>query len=282
MVRSGSFLAALIAAIGAAGGPVAAASPPAGLVVCAPGYPGSTAEAQPVMDRFAAAIAPASHRPAGSVTAVYQATEEAGVTAIRSPRTAVALVTLPFFLEHREALGLQAVAQAQPAGRSALEPWTLVAGKGAVKGPAGLAGWELRSLAGFSPRFVRRVALGGWGELPEAVTIRFTGAVLSGLRRAAAGRHVAVLLDGEQAAALDGLPFRDALEVLHRSPPFPVSLLCTVRGRGSGLARAALGLSGNETGREALAGLRLQRFEPVDAGAVAEAVRAFDGAATGP
>ncbi|HHQ49193.1 MAG TPA: hypothetical protein ENK19_09980, partial [Acidobacteria bacterium] len=257
-------LAALLLALA---GPSPAGSPPAGVVVCAPGYPGSSAEAQPVMDRFAAALAAAAHRPAGSVTARYEPSAEGGVTAIAAPGTGLALVTLPFFLEHRVELGLAPVAQAVPAGRPALEPWTLVAGKGTVSGPAALDGWELRSLAGFSPRFVRRVALGGWGKLPSSVTIRFTGAVLSGLRRAAAGRHVAVLLDGEQAAALDGLPFADRLKVLHRSRPLPVSVLCTVRGRGAGLAAAALGLAAGAAGREALAGLRVERFEPVDSAA---------------
>ncbi len=263
-------------------GSLAAGAPPAGVVVCAPGYPGSTAEAQPVMDAFAVALAAAAHRAAGSVTAVYQATEEGGAAAIGTPQTALALVTLPFFLEHRKDLDLEPAAQAVPVGRSALEPWVLVAGRGTVRGPAALAGWELRSLAGFSPRFVRRVALGDWGELPESTRIRFTGAVLSGLRRAAAGRQVAVLLDGEQAAALDGLPFRDSLEILHRSPPLPVSILCTVHGHGAALVTAALALSRSEDGRQALAGLRLKGFEPVETKVLDAAVRAFDGAPVAP
>ncbi|NOZ94799.1 MAG: phosphate/phosphite/phosphonate ABC transporter substrate-binding protein [Acidobacteria bacterium] len=279
MVRSGRSFAILAALALFAAGPLAAGSPVTGLVVCAPGYPGSTAEAQPVMDALAAALATAAHRPAGSVRASYEASEAGGVAAMGSPRTALALVTLPFFLKQRKELGLKPVAQAVPAGRAALEPWTLVVGRGTVNDPADLAGWELRSLAGFSPRFVRRVALGGWGRLPETVHIRFTGAVLSGLRRAAAGRHVAVLLDGEQAAALDGLPFRSSLAILHRSPPLPVSLLCTVHGRGSGLAKAALKLSGTAAGSSALAGLHLDRFEPVDTSAVAAAARAFGGTA---
>ncbi len=272
----------IAALIVAAAGPLAAGSPPAGVVVCAPGYPGSTAEAQPVMDTLAAALAAAAGRSTGSVTAVYDADEHEGMAAIGRPQTALALVTLPFFLEHRGELGLEPAAQVVPKGRSALEPWTLVAGKGAVQRPGDLADWELRSLAGFSPRFVRRVALDGWGDLPASLRVRFSGAVLSGLRRAAAGRHVAVLLDGEQAAALDGLPFRDALEILHRSEPLPVSLLCTVHGRGQKLAAAALKLQGSEGGREALAGLRLDRFELVDVRALDVAIRAFGKSTTTP
>ena len=42
-------------------------------------------------------------------------------------------------------------------------------------------------MAGYAPAFVRDVALGGWGELPDGLEIRFASRVLGGLRKAAAG-----------------------------------------------------------------------------------------------
>ena len=88
---------------------------------------------------------------------------------------------------------------------------------GSVNEPADLEGYELFSLAGHSPRFVRGLALGDWGEVPESVTITFSGAVLSGLRRAAKGENVALLLDAAQTDALERLPFSDQLEVVRSS-----------------------------------------------------------------
>jgi hypothetical protein len=253
------------------------------VVVCAPGYPGSTAEAQPAMDGLAAAITAAADLESGAVKAVYFETEEGGVSSLQSPDVKLMLVTLPFFLEHRAEFDLRPHLMAVPDGRKPLEPWSLVAGAGLVTRPSDLEGWELLSLAGHSPRFVRGPALGDWGELPESLTITFSGAVLTGLRRAAKGERVALLLDDSQSDALERLPFADRLEIVHSSPLLPVSVVCSV---GDRLAPdrlsevlAALGtLNERPTAAEALAGVRLERFVPVDRTVLERAEKAFSGA----
>ena len=141
------------------------------------------------------------------------------------------LVTLPFFLEHRDELDLRPEMLAVPTGRKTEESWSLVAGKGAVHEPADLDGWQLVSLAGHSETFVRGPALGDWGELPATLTITFSGAVLTSLRKAARGEKIVVLLDAEQTEALDRLPFADDLEIVHQSPPLPVSVVCSIGDR---------------------------------------------------
>jgi hypothetical protein len=250
------------------------------LVVCAPGYPGSTAEAQPAMDAFAAAAGALAGWSAGELQAVYFETEKAGLDRLAGDEAALALVPLPFYLQHRVALRLAPRLQAVMAGGQAAEPWTLVAAAGAVGSPAALAGREVISLAGWSPRFVRGPALGAWGELLPEVTITFSGAVLSALRRAAVGPGVAVLLDGPQAAALPTLPFAAKLEVVHRSAPLPVSVLCAVgarlpRARAASLLAALPHLGDGEAGAAALAGLRLSGFVAADAAALANAEAMF-------
>lgn len=251
-------------------------------VICAPGYPGSTAEAQPAMDSLASAIAEATGWDDDVVEAVYFETEEAGVARLRSPDAGLALVTLPFFLEHREELDLRPQLMAVPAGRESLESWSLVAGAGLVKKPIDLDGWEILSLAGHSPRFVRGPALDDWGGLPKSSTITFSGAVLSGLRRAANGEKVALLLDGEQTGALSKLPFADRLEVVHRSQLLPVSVVCSVGGHPSpdqlaGALRGLEDLDDRPAAAEALIGVRLTGFVPVDRPSLERAERSFAG-----
>ena len=250
------------------------------VVVCAPGYPGSTAEAQPAMDGLAGAITTAAGWDTAAVRAVYFETEEGGVASLQSPDVALMLVTLPFFLEHRAELDLRPQLMAVPSGREPLEPWSLVAGTGSVNEPADLDGFELFSLAGHSPRFVRGPALGDWGEVPESVTITFSGAVLSGLRRAAKGENVALLLDAVQTGALERLPFSDQLEVVRSSQLLPVSIVCSVGDRvASDRLSEVLGaleaLDEQTAAAEALAGVRLDRFEPVDAAVLERAEKAF-------
>ena len=264
--------------------PSAAQSPssatPRLLVVCAPGYPGSTAEAQPAMDALAGAIGAAAGWKPGELAGVYFESEAAGLARLAAPAATLALVPLNFFLEHRESLRLVPLSQAVQQGGEAAESWSLVAAKGAVTGPQSLAGYELISLAGNTPRFVRGPALGTWGALPADLKIVFSGALLSGLRRAAAGEKVALLLDRAQAAALATLPSAPQLEVVTRSPPLPVSVLCALgdrlpAARQKGLVAALSNLASTPAGAEALAGVRLAGFVPADAKALASARDAY-------
>lgn len=256
----------------------AAAAPPdrVTLVACAPGYPGTTAEAQPRMDALAAEIARGAGLAEDRVGAVYTPGERDGVARLGEPDAALALVPLPFLVAHGEALRLVPRMQVEVAGGGTTEIWTLVARKGRIASPDRLAGFTLQSSAGYAPAFVRG-ALAGWGTLPSSVRIAHSAAVLSGLRRAAAGEDVALLLDGAQTAALATLPFAGELEVVARSAPLPASFVATVArrlpaARWSTLERSLAGIGARPGGAAALEALRIARFVPLEPGA-AEAVR---------
>lgn len=263
-----------------------AAEPPV-VVACAPGYPGTTEEAQPTMDAFAAALAEGAGLGRDGLKAVYHQTEAGGLARLGRPDAAFALVPLSFFLQHEKPLGLAPLSQAVRKGGEAGESWTLVAGKGKLTAPAGLDGWQLVSLASYSPRFVRGTALGGWGPVPPGTKLVTSGSVLSALRKAAAGEKVAVLLDAEQAAGLATLPFAAQLEVVHRSATVPVSVFCTVSGRAAkprqkAVADALRKLDASAAGAAALAGIRVTRFVAVDEASLASARAAFAAAPEGP
>jgi hypothetical protein len=262
-----------------------APAPSAGtLVVCAPGYPSDTEEAQPTMDELAGALARGAAWSPGRIAAVYHPSAEAGVEALSDPGAWLALVPLPFFLEYGERLGLKAWLGVEPVA-GPTETWSLVAHRGAVGSPADLSGWEVIGLPGYSPRFVRRVALADWGELPADAQIRFGSRVLSALRGAARGEPIAVVLDTAQAESLDSLPFAAQLEIVARSRPWPGTMLCRVGDRlpdqaADELKAAFLGLGDSEEGRALLDTLRLTGFSPLDAGALERASSAFGIAGT--
>ena len=243
------------------------------LVVCAPGSPGSPAEARPAMDALARSLVGAGHLPAGSLTAAYEESEAGGLRRLAKEDAALLLAPLPFFLDHEQELKLVARLSAVPQGGEALERWTLVAGK---DHPASLEGYAVQSSAGYSKRFVRAAV----PELPPGVEIRASGAVLSALRKAADGDKVALLLDGAQSAALGKLPFASSLAVIATSPPFPVAVVATVGKRMDGSRWKALEpafkrVADDPAAREALDGVRLSGFVQVDAGALAAARAAY-------
>lgn len=240
------------------------------LVVCAPGYPGSTAEAQPAMDALAKELSSAAHLP--QLTAAYYETEQGGLEALRKPDAALVLATLPFFLEHEKDLHLTAKLMAVPQGGQPLEKWTLVTGK---DHPSPLAGYAVQSQAGGSPRFVRAMA----PQLPAAARVSASGAVLSGLRKAASGEKIALLLDGAEAASLGTLPFAAQLATVSTSPAVPVAVVATIgkrldAARWKPVERAFTGMSGGGA-QEALSGIRMSGFAPLDVAALDTARSAY-------
>ena len=226
------------------------------------------------MDRLAAAVTRAAGWPASRLGAEYQESEEGGVARLKDSPASLALVPLPFFLAHARELQLSPRTQAVPKGGSATETWSLVAKKARVTSPASLAGWQIAGLPTYAPEFVRRVALGSWGEIPASVTFVPTGQVLSSLRKAAAGDNVAVLLDSTGVAALSTLPFAKDLEIVAASPALPGVVLCTVgpglpAAEAKSLVAGLLKLHESPEGAAALDAVRLAKFVPLDDRAVA-------------
>jgi hypothetical protein len=277
-LRSGLLLLLSIPWLVAAAPPV----PKTALVACAPGYPGTTAEAQGAMDSFASALARTARWPDGTVSAVYYPGEADGLARLSKPDAGVALVPLPFYLAHREDLGLKARLSVEMKAVGLTERWTLVAKKGRVKSPADLANMTVSSIAGYAPTFVRTV-LGSWGRIPDSAKIQTSTQVLSALRKAATGPDVAVLLDGAQAASLNSLPFAKDLDVVARSEPVPSALVATVKSntpekRWPEIEKALLALSSDPKGIEALGTIRMVRFAPLDKAALSAATAAYGGA----
>jgi hypothetical protein len=247
------------------------------LVFCAPGYPGGTGDAQPYVDGFAKAAAAAAGWPVGSLSAVYDPTEQGGLAKLGSADAVLAFVPYPFYVEHAAQLHLTPLAQADVAGTGTKEKWTLVAKTGRVTGASSLAGYTIVSVAGYSPQFVLHSALSAW-EVPTSVKVEAVGQILSALRRVASGEQVVALLDQTQTTALPTLPFANDLKAVVQSPELPVALIAVVDNRlpaarakafQAGLLK--LGKGSGET--DTLGSLKLQGFVmpdlPADAPKVA-------------
>jgi len=234
------------------------------LVFCAPGYPGTSGDAQPLVGEFATTLAAAAGMPAGSLTAVYDANEQSDLQRLAAPDAGLAFVPYPFFVQHGAALHMEPLAQADVPPAGIQQRWTLVMKNGHPPPPAGLAGMTLISTAGYAQDFVRDV-LQTQGSLPAGTTITATGQVLSALRRAATGDPVAVLLDQEQTAAMDSLPFAASLQRVGTTAAVPVALIVVVdarvpKARADALQQALLHLSDSPQGKATLSRLRLNGF----------------------
>jgi hypothetical protein len=234
------------------------------LVFCAPGYPGTSGDAQPLVAEFATTLEAAAGWPAGSLEAVYDASETSDLTRLAAPEASLAFVPYPFFVAHGAALQLTALAQADVPPAGVQQRWTLVLKSGHPPLPGALANLTLTSTAGYAESFVREV-LHDVGPLPTTTRISATGQVLSALHHVANGEPVAVLLDQEQAAAASKLPFAAELHSAATTPPVPVALIVVVAGRlpkprAQQVQQALLHLSGTAPGAATLSRLRLNGF----------------------
>ena len=234
------------------------------LVFCAPGYPGTGADAQPLVDEFAAATAKAAGLPEGALKAVYDPDEKTDLERLGRPEAALAFVPWPFYVQHAAQLHLTPLLQADVEPMGVTQRWTLVAKAGHAPPPAGLAGLNVISTAGYAPAFMHSVIAPGQAW-PDKVTLTASGQMLSGLRRAANGEPVALLLDQEQAAALPTLPFAAQLQAIATSQPVPVALIVVVNGRLSAaqarsFKAALLKLAASPEGAATLGRLKLKGF----------------------
>jgi len=234
------------------------------LVFCAPGYPGAAADAQPFVDEFAKAAAAAAGWPADSLSAVYDPTEQGGLTKLASSDAVLAFVPYPFYFEHAAQLHLMPIAQADVVGVGTTEKWSLVAKTGRVTGGPSLAGYTIVSVAGYAPDFVLHSALSAW-QVPAGVKVEPVGQILSALRRVASGDQVAALLDQTQSAAIPTLPFASDLKVAVQSPDVPVAIIVVVdnrlpAARAKSFQAGLLKLGKGPGEADKLASLKLARF----------------------
>ena len=250
---------------------VASPTRQASIVVCSPGSPGTTDDAKPAMEAFAAA---ASSKAGTSISAIYEPSEEKGVARIKE--ASIAIVSLPFFVKHENELGLHPRLEVVQKGRPPLDTWTLVAPAGGGKDARSLSGFTIVSTVSFAPAFVRGVIR----DLPVDAKLVQSTAVLSALRRAAGGEQVAVLLDGPQGAALATLPFASKLTVIAHSPALPAAIVATVDARLTddawrGIEAALLGLADDRSAAGALDGIQIARLTRIDDHALAVARNAY-------
>src|SRR5277367_3931651 len=234
------------------------------LVFCAPGYPGGAGDAQPVLDQFVKTASASAGWSAGSLTAIYDPTEQGGLAKLGSADSVLAFVPYAFYVQHGAELHLTPLVQADVVGVGTAERWTLVGKAGGAAGPQSMPGYTILSVAGYAPEFVRHAALATW-TLPSDVKIEATGQLLSALRRVAGGEPVVALLDSTQAAALPTLPFAAQLQTLSQSAPLPVALIAVVdsrvpAARAKALQSTLIKMSSVAGDAEILESLRLKGF----------------------
>ena len=208
------------------------ADTPPSLAIIQPGRPGSPKAAEGFLARLGEYLA--SQTRLARPTLSYQNTPKEALVALEKKNPDLGIVSLGFYLEHRERFGLKAVLEAYP-----LRKYVLVASEGAVKTAADLDGKLVMGGPLYEPKFVRRIlfpkaektvaSLAGW-QGSSAWIPKPTTRVSSALYQLGKNRIRAVLLYDSQYESMKNLGRLKKVEKVIESSYYPPAVIVAFRG----------------------------------------------------
>ncbi|MCZ6794123.1 MAG: hypothetical protein O7J95_10985 [Planctomycetota bacterium] len=251
LVSTGAFLLIIGLSAGgeSAGGEALAGGRPAGLdrslrgrmIVVQPGYPGSTRDAEGFMKRLCAYLyAEAGERdgegrPAAlprvtgprvtGLSATYHNVPAEALAALEQLSFSCGIVSLGFYLEHREELGIRVLLEASPEGRFYL----VASRKGDEDRGRSLVGQPVVGGPLYELEFLRRLAFRDVADVETWKAVP-TLKISRGLRKMKRGEYRAAVLNSREYGTLEKLGRLKELDTVHRSDAFPVALFVTIAG----------------------------------------------------
>ena len=202
---------------------------------------------------------------------------------VREKKPPLGIVSLPFYLCHRDNLHLIPLLQVVRKKRRT-QTFHILARKGRYPDLEAMRGKPLASNHLFDPRFLSHVVLEG--KFEDLLAPGQTRRPFRAIRRVARGEEEAVLVDNEQIETLQTSKrtraIWEGLTELHRSRKLPTEPLVTI-GPGKDdpridkIRKALEKLATTEEGGAVCAQLRLDRFAAPDEAAFGEAERLYAG-----
>jgi hypothetical protein len=264
------FMIGLMLAAGAAwaAGAPANTEPPINFLLIQPGSPGTTEEAAPLIGRLAEYLS--FHLSKGTtVTGLYLNSIDGVQAAINKLHPRFAIVTLPYYLEHRTAYDWRPQLMTRPGGNTE-DRYRLLVENGSPAGSWRALDGEVAGTLCFTADPVARLLFDQpASSLP--FRCRPTERILSAARQVIRGELGGLLVTDEQYVSMMQLPERKKLRVLSTSTPLPTPLVVTFGppdGPLNDIIKALLGMKSDPAAHDLLAELRTDGFGPVDPAAI--------------
>ncbi len=213
-VRAASLLLVLTASL-----PVMAG--PASIVVCYPGGPVSEAEANTAMGAMLRVVERLGGWPANSLNSVFTAQVNECRKLLDTRQPAFAITSLGLFLEQQDRHHLTPIVQPQIKGATT-ERYRLVAQQGKFSSVESLKGKTIGGTVFEEPEFIRKMVFANQFDPSAFFSLKPSRQAIRALRSLDKGELDAVLLSGQQYAALDSLPLKSALAAVFTSTEIPL------------------------------------------------------------
>ena len=261
-IRSASILFLIAMAIFVWSGPVMSGQV-LDFAVIQPGQPGTSREAQPVMDSLAAYIQKKMGRGV-IVKGRYFNELDPAIDFLHNTPPIWGIVRLGFYSEQARRFQMTALASTRPGGYNK-DIWRLVVTKGAPDEWKALRGKVLGNML-FETDAAACLL---FGVLPAQLPFALKGTFrpLRSLRRVVKGKTTGAVLDSAQYEALKALPLVKKIKVVHTSgelPTSPVVWFGTPDDRTKRLATILLGMKEDRDAETLLTLLQTDGFGPAD------------------
>lgn len=257
----------------------AAEQPP--IVVCYPGGPVSEDEANAAMESMLRVVERAGQWPEHSLTSVFTSRVDECRNLLSAKKPRFAITSLGQFLEQRSAHRLVPVVQPRIKG-STFERYQVVARK---DGPDSLDKLSGRSLGGTvleEPEFVRRIVFAGKIDPQTYFDLKPSRHALRALRALDKGELEAVILNGQQSAALTALDLKNPTATVFTSSDIPLMGMSansstTTHEERQRLATALQGMCADPDGKKLCGLFGVEAFVAADPAAFRPLIDLWDG-----
>lgn len=206
------------------------AAEPQPVVVCYPGGPVSEEEANKAMGAMLGVIEKKGGWPSGTFTSAFSS-DVAGCTNLLEGKTpAFAITSLGIFLTEESTLSLDPIVQPKMHGLTS-ERYHLVAAKGHFASLDAVKGASVGGTVFDEAQFIRRIVFQGKMDPEKDFNLKPTRQAIRALRALDRGELDAVLLNGQQYAALSSLTLQTPIESVYDSPEIPLMGLVANRSK---------------------------------------------------
>lgn len=195
------------------------------LVICNVGGPGTTRQAQPVLDKFLRHMERSGALASGTFRGEYHTDLDSCLKYIEAHKPLLGVFDLASYLAQQRALKLAPLASM---GKMGSQRYYLLVRKGSYKDLAALEGKQLISSHVRDPRFVSRIVLDGKVDADKHFKIKYSRRPLKGIRRVARKRADATLVGKMAFDHLSELKLDVELVPVYTSPPLPGLTLATL------------------------------------------------------
>lgn len=250
----------------------AALSAPAPILVCYPGGPVSEAEANTAMASMLRVVERIGQWPANSFTSSFTTAADTCRSQLDQLKPAFAITSLGLFLEQRDAHHLVPVAQPRMKGATS-ERYRLLVQKGKYGRLDELKGKAIGGTVLEEPDFLQRIVFAGKLDPRSAFELKPSRQAIRALRALDKGELDAVLVNGQQFAALGSLPLQNPMEAIYTSGDIPLMGMVADSQASSAsererLARALQGMCGDSEGKKLCELFGIEAFVPASPGAI--------------